>query len=601
MNTSLLSGVYQVIRPFGRRRLVLVCLVMALQAVMQFAAVFSLAPFLAAATDPALFRASLAGELLLRVIGPATDAHMITVTGLISLGGITLSNAVSLLGDYTRAHYAFDLAHFTRMRVLHHVLSRRYEFFLSVNSAQLLKTLVDDVSNMVNSVVLALLDLAARSGMVLLLALALLIINPPVMLVAALAMAVYAFVILRPIRRRAAASSEQLMHWVRGLYTEINQVLVGIKPVLATSRMPQFVARVAHVSRGYSRVMPRLPLYGAIPRSSLEVLAFGGIIVWVLTVIHGGGNMIAMLPQVGVIGLVAYRLMPLLQAISSQTMNITSARQALDEVLAVFASQDQHSDHTSLWTDGAGLPAPLLWNREIRFDNVSFAYAGAERAALRNINLTIPKGAHVAFVGPTGSGKSTLIDLLMGLLAPTSGQILIDGKPLEPRDTPGWRRSVGYVPQDLFLYDATIAENIAFGHARQDLDEARVRAVAAIANATEFIERPGTQGFDTLVGERGVRLSGGQRQRLALARALHDQPNLLVLDEATSALDGKTEKAVVANLGAADEQLTVVSITHRLATIRHYDRIHMIRDGEIVASGSYAELEQDPHFREFAH
>lgn len=601
MKSSIWSSVYEIIRPFGRRRLVSVCLVMLLQAITQFLAVFSLAPFLAAATDPALFRSSSAGRLLLVVLGDVSEYDLIMITGVVSLLSIAVSNAVGLLGDYTRAKYAHELAHWTRVRVLHNVLSRRYEYFLSVNTAHLLKTLAEDVSTMVNHVVLAMLDLASRVAIVLLLALVLLLISPQVMLLSVVVLGIFTLTILKPMRRRAAISSDELLVWLRSLFLEVNQLLAGIKPVLATSRVPQFVERVSRASRGYSNVMTRLPIYAAVPRGALEVLVFGGVIAWVMVVLATGGSLIAMLPQLGVIGLVAYRMMPLLQAIAIQSMNITSARQSLDEVLALYREQHLYADDEKPWTASEEVSGAIAWSQEIRLQDVSFTYAGAERKAIDGISLTIPKGSHVAFVGPTGSGKSTIIDMLMGLLLPTEGQILIDGNALTAAQTPAWRKGIGYVPQDLFLYDATIAENIAFGFLREDVDDARVREVAGLARAAEFIEQPGTAGFETMVGERGVRLSGGQRQRLALARALYDGPNLLVLDEATSALDPRTEAAVVANLGKGREKLTVISITHRLNTIKHYDRIFFIRDGRIVASGSYDELQQDPHFHEFSH
>lgn len=601
MRSSIWSSVYEIIRPFGRRRLVSVCLVMLLQAITQFLAVFSLAPFLAAATDTALFRGSNAGQLLLGVLGDVSDFDLIMITGVVSLVSIAVSNAVGLLGDYTRARYSYALAHWTRMRVLHNVLSRRYEYFLSVNTAHLLKTLAEDVSTLVNHVVMAILDLASRAAIVLLLALVVLIVSPQVMLVAVAGLGIFVLTILKPMRRRAADSSDELLVWLRAMFKEVNQLLAGIKPVLATSRVPQFVDRVSRASRGYSSVMVRMPIYAAIPRSALEVLVFGGIIAWVMVVMATGGNLIAMLPQLGVIGLVAYRMMPLLQAITIQSMNITSSRQSLDEVLALYREQHLYADDEKPWTASDEVPGAIAWSQEIRLQEVSFTYAGAERKAIDSISLTIPKGSHVAFVGPTGSGKSTIIDMLMGLLLPTEGQILIDGRPLTAEQTPAWRRGIGYVPQDLFLYDATIAENIAFGFPREEVDDARMREVAGLARAAEFIEQPGTAGFETMVGERGVRLSGGQRQRLALARALYDGPNVLVLDEATSALDPRTEAAVVANLGQGSEKLTVISITHRLATIKHYDCIFFIRDGRIVASGSYDELQHDPHFQEFSH
>ena len=313
------------------------------------------------------------------------------------------------------------------------------------------------------------------------------------------------------------------------------------------------------------------------------------MIAWLLIALVGGSNLVALLPKIGLVAVVAYRLMPSLQTLFAQVGAMSAARHALDEVTGLM-------DEQAAWTAVSAEPdittEALHWHREIRFEDVRFAYVGTEEAAISGVSFVIPKGKRIAFVGPTGSGKSTLIDLLLGLLRPTAGRILIDGVPLSPDTMPGWRRAVGYVPQELFLLDGTIAENIAFGRDASAIDHDRVAAVAELAQARRFIEDGRADGFAARVGERGVRLSGGQRQRLALARALYGEPNVLVMDEATSALDPKTERAVVAALAAAHEQLTIVTVTHRLRTVRDYDCIHYVEDGRIVASGDFATLSQ---------
>jgi ATP-binding cassette, subfamily B, bacterial PglK len=318
---------------------------------------------------------------------------------------------------------------------------------------------------------------------------------------------------------------------------------------------------------------------------------FGGMIAWLLVVLISGGNLTALQPRMGLVALVAYRLMPSLQTLFAMMGAIGSSRQSLDEVLGILDEQPRFAASTTPPPEGVH-PEPLAWSDEIRFEDVGFAYAGAAEPAISGVNLTIAKGQHVAFVGPTGSGKSTLIDLVLGLLQPTSGRILIDGEPLLPELLPSWRRAVGYVPQELFLLDATIAENISFGWDGHAIDRARVIEVAELAQAREFIEDGRASGFDAVVGERGVRLSGGQRQRLALARALYARPNVLVMDEATSALDPQTERQVVAALAQAHDALTVITVTHRINTVRNYDCIHYVQNGRVVASGDFAGLSE---------
>ena len=594
-----LSELLELVRPFGLRRLAVVVIFILIQATMQILAVFSLVPFLTAAANLNEFRSSKLGGFFVYMIGGGSDQHIIIITGIISLAVILLSNASTLAAEYVRGRYAYELGHWLRMRLLRRLLDRRYEFFLAINSTVLLKNMIDDISSFVVSVLSPVIDIVARGLLVVLLGLSILILEPKIFLISIVIIGIYSVLVIRPIRRRASRTSDASMVHIRALYMEIYQLLSGIKPILATGRHRFFIDRCREVSAAFSREMPRIPIYSTIPRSGLEVLIFGGLILWVLLTLISGGDLVSIMPRIGLIAIIAYRLMPSLQVLLGQTMAVTSARQAMDEVLKLLREQASQSAHGEYVDEPRAVPVPLEWRHSLRFDQVSFCYAGADQPALSDINFTIAKGERVAFVGPTGSGKSTLIDLLLGLLFPSEGRIVVDGQELTPLTALRWQRTVGYVPQELFLCDATIGENIAFGENADELDLGRVKQSAELAHASEFIDHKEV-GLNSQVGERGVRLSGGQRQRLALARALYSSPNVLILDEATSALDPRTEQNVIANLAAEHEKLTVVSVTHRLGTIRDYNRIYFVREGRIVASGTYDELQQLPLFAEFS-
>jgi ABC-type multidrug transport system fused ATPase/permease subunit len=229
----------------------------------------------------------------------------------------------------------------------------------------------------------------------------------------------------------------------------------------------------------------------------------------------------------------------------------------------------------------------LVFNEAIRFENLTFCYPGADRPALEAFDVEIHAGSTVGVVGPTGAGKTTAIDLLIGLLAPTSGRILIDGVPLDDTNRRAWQRGIGYVPQGIFLADASIAENIAFGEAPDSIDVAAVERAARIANIHDFISGQLPAGYDTKAGERGVRLSGGQRQRIGIARALYRNPPVLVFDEATSALDTETESAIIEAIERLRRVHTIVTIAHRLTTVRECDQIVLLEAGRISAQGDW--------------
>jgi ATP-binding cassette subfamily B protein len=280
----------------------------------------------------------------------------------------------------------------------------------------------------------------------------------------------------------------------------------------------------------------------------------------------------------------AQRLLPALQQVYSSWAIIAGSHALLADTLELL---DQPLPDEALQP----APPPLVLEVEVRFDKVRFRYSAEGPWILDDLNLGIPQGSRVGIVGMTGSGKSTMLDILMGLLIPTEGAVLVDDQPISGPRLRAWQRTIAHVPQSIFLTDATVAENIAFGVPREEIDLQRVREAASRAQLADFIEgRP--DGYDAFVGERGIRLSGGQRQRIGIARALYKQASVLVLDEATSALDNATERSVMEAIETLDRDLTILLIAHRLTTVRRCDTIVQLEHGRVVAQGSYDELLQ---------
>jgi ABC-type multidrug transport system fused ATPase/permease subunit len=310
------------------------------------------------------------------------------------------------------------------------------------------------------------------------------------------------------------------------------------------------------------------------------------VVVYLLAI---GRPLEGALAMVGTYAVAAYRLLPALQAVFATASHVRFEMHALEQI---------HRDVTTAPSLERPVPADVPFTRSVELAGVTFRYPTATTTLFEGLDLVLEKGRWTAFVGSTGSGKTTLADLVMGLLLPTSGEVRVDGRPL--RTTPevlGWQRHIGYVPQAIFMSDDTVAHNIAFGHV--DADRERIRAAAHVAAIDEFVERELANGWDTPVGERGIRLSGGQRQRLGLARALYERPDLLVLDEATSALDNETEKLVMERLRAAHRDTTVLMVAHRLSTTRHCDEILLLERGRTADRGTYDELlARSPLFRD---
>jgi ATP-binding cassette subfamily C protein len=259
-------------------------------------------------------------------------------------------------------------------------------------------------------------------------------------------------------------------------------------------------------------------------------------------------------------------------------------RHALEEVYDEFASAERDAEREKPGADGTLThPAPLRWDRAITLENVTFAYPGSSKPVLDAVSLTIPKNSSVAFVGQTGCGKSTLVDLILGLHRPASGRILVDGHELTPANVAAWRAGIGYVPQDIFLTDDTVAANVALGIPPHQIDRQRLREVCDTAQILDLVESDLSEGFETVVGERGVRLSGGQRQRIGLARALYHRPQLLILDEATSALDQTTEAALMRAIESMKGSVTMLIAAHRLSTVERCQCVHTLASARVAA------------------
>jgi ATP-binding cassette, subfamily B, bacterial PglK len=589
----------EIVRPFGLRRLVLTCALLFGQAIAQLLAALSVLPFLNAAADMARFRASAPGAFFTSLINTGSDQTLLIAVGLMSLGLLLAGNAMMVFTTWYTARYAHYAGCRIRLALLGRILSRRYNYFLGVNSSTLTKNLVEDTNIFAHWVLVPALEIFSRLLLTVMLIVLLVWVEPYVALWGLVAIGIFYLALVMPLRKRGSKASGQIKDLIRDLYFQVTETTSGIKPIIAGNAQRYFRNRVAAASVELAQVMPRTLTYPAIPRAGFEVLVLGGLIAWVLILLASGGDIVSIMPRVGLIALVAYRLVPSLQMIFAHSVQIATMRQSMDEVLQLIREQQAHSTSASI--DEAPAAKPLEWRDEIRFDGVGFTHRGAEKPSLKPISFVIHKGEKVAFVGATGSGKSTLVDVLMGLLEPSQGEVLIDGEPIDPARSAAWRATIGYVPQEVFLLNSSIAENIAFGRTRAEIDGDRIRAVAAEARASEFIDA--RDGFDTQVGERGVRLSGGQRQRLALARALYNGPSLLVLDEATSALDPATERQVIdAVEAAAVGNLTVVMVAHRLSTVDRCDRIFFLENGSLIASGTYQELLAGvPAFRRFVH
>jgi ATP-binding cassette subfamily B protein len=497
------------------------------------------------------------------------------------------------LGLLWATHYAsFVIGSDISCEVYRRTLYQPLSVHVAQNSSQLISGIAKKVAQVTHAIQVL---LVALTSVILCVGItvALVLVDPLIAIMAAAIFGVAYLLVARFTRRRLVKNSLRIKDLSTRLIKGLQEGIGGIRDVLLDGTQPAHAAAYRRVDRPLREATASNGFISASPRVLLEAFGVSCIatLAYVLTQREGGLG--GFLPVLGALAMGAQRLLPAFQQVYAGYAYFVGNQASIADIVAMLEQPlPEHAFEPP--------PPPLDFQREIRFEKVSFCYPSTDTAVLSEVDLVIPRGARVGFVGKTGGGKSTALDLLMGLLEPSGGRILVDGQPIVGTHGRAWQRTLAHVPQSIFLSDATIAENIAIGVPRSKIDPERVREAARVAQVAEFIEGL-PEGYDTSVGERGVRLSGGQRQRLGIARALYKRATVLVFDEATSALDNATERDLLASIEALSRDLTILTIAHRLSTVERCDTIVVLEQGRVLATGSYAQLvETNDTFRQLA-
>jgi ATP-binding cassette, subfamily B, bacterial PglK len=463
-------------------------------------------------------------------------------------------------------------------RLLTTYLRLPYSFHLRRNSAQLIRNANESVNEILNEVFMPSVRLVSDTMLVLGLTVVLVVTAPLASAIAAATVAPVVFVTMGIVQPRVGRQGAIDQHERGRSIQLLQQSLHGFRDITVLGRQPHFVAAYNRSRRVIASTRNRRAVLSALPRVVIEVVAVGLVAVFVVTATLAGEGR----GSLAVIGLFAYaslRIMPALNKILKNFNDIRFGRAALDDVQA-----DLRRPVPSPPAD----TRPLPFRDRVVVENVSFTYDGNDGPTLDRINLEIPRGRSLGIVGATGAGKSTLVDLLIGLSTPTTGRITIDGVDLRGNES-AWHRQLGMVSQEVFLLDDTLRRNIALGLCDNEIDDARIDHAVRLAQLEDFVSSL-PEGLETWVGERGMRVSGGQRQRIAIARALYPRPDVLILDEGTSALDNLTEAALIEALAGLHEDYTIITIAHRLSSVEDHDNIVFLHNGRIEAMGTFNEL-----------
>ncbi|WP_172806087.1 ABC transporter ATP-binding protein [Bradyrhizobium erythrophlei] len=546
----------------------------------------SILPFMAIIAKPEYVHEAKAMALAYEYSGASTINEFLSILGIACLSIVLISNAATFVVQASILKFSYEVSRGLSLRILSSYLSQRYDFFLRRNSSGLLLSTIGEVEGVVNGVLLPGLQAISKIVAAALILLLVIIVDP---ILAAIFLATfggaYAAIFLVT-RRRVSWYGEKSQIERRSLFAIASEAFGGIKELKLLGREGFYFRRFYEASNRLRIYQTRYNVIAAVPRYLVETTAFGSVIFVVLFLLNTGRDFQAAVPLLVLYAFTGYRLMPAFQAMFQNFTSVRFNWPSVEMVAGEIAGLENYGQPNDL---DESRPAQLHLNEYIALDRVGYAYPQASGVVIKEISLRIDKCSTVGLVGETGAGKTTIVDILLGILSPSSGELLVDGTPIQDRNRRSWQENIGYVPQQGFLSDASISSNIAFGVPLSLIDGARVEAAARIAQLHDFVSQL-PDGYQTVVGERGVRLSGGQRQRISIARALYQDPAVLVFDEATSALDGLTEDAVVDAIRRLTHRKTIITIAHRLSTVRDCDVIYLLENGSIVDSGTFDEL-----------
>jgi len=559
----------------------------------EVAGVVAIGPFMALVGDMSRLEGDGILAQLYQATGFEEPVGFLFWLGIAVLVALTGAAAISMFTVWRLALYANQVGAELSVRLYKHYMQQPWLFHASGSSSQLTNQIAQECNRITDMVIRPLMMMNAKAVLALVMVTAIFLFNPMVALAGLVLFSSAYLLLYRTVRRKLTHNGQTITKANRERFKLMNEGFGGIKDTLLLGRQPDFNKRFEASSRIFGRAKGTTQALSQVPRYAMELVAFGAVIFLVLYLLAAHqGNLGTILPVLSVYALAGFKLLPAFQQIYTSVAQVRGNLAAFDS-LEEDLKASQHAT-TGIPAEQAGHLVP---SHEIRLDNVTFHYPGKEEAALDGLSLSLPVNQVIGLVGASGSGKSTAIDLLLGLIEPEQGALTVDDQPLKGEQKRAWQNTLGFVPQAIFLADASIRENIAFGLPPERVDEVRVKRAAGMAHLDELLASL-PEGLDTRVGERGIQLSGGQRQRIGIARALYDDAEVLVLDEATSALDGITEKLVMDAIHDFSGKKTVIMIAHRLATVKQCDCIYLMANGRVVDHGSYIELaERNPIFQ----
>lgn len=549
-----------------------------ISALFEMLGVSAILPLMQAFLEPESLREQIYLKPFVRIFHLQNSLVLIAFICIVVILIYIIKNLFSIFYVWTSNKFSCKIRRELSVRILMTYMRQGYIFFVNNNSARLLRGIGDDVSSVYN--IISQIFILLSKGLTILCILIFIVVQTPIIAIYMALLMVFCFVVTqlafrKPMRKYGHIAREYSYKCTQAAYEAIQ----GSKEVLVTNRQSYFVHQYRTCMEGSNRASIKMTVGAAAPANIIEAICITGLLIMVAFQMFDSDNPYALISQLATLAVAAFRILPALGSILGAVNALVYSAPGLSasyDTLKMVKELEQRRTVDKRKDDGR----EILFEKEIDIVDLTFSYPESEEKVIDHLNLKIKKGTSVAFIGTSGAGKTTLSDLILALLKPQSGKILVDGLDIEELGE-NWNRLIGYVPQSIYLTDTTIRQNIAFGVAETEIDDERVWKALEMAHLKEFIEKQ-PEKLDTRVGEWGVKFSGGQRQRIAIARALYNNPQILVLDEATAALDTDTETAVMESIEELQGYKTLIIVAHRLTTIRNCDKIYEIKEGKAI-------------------
>lgn len=558
----------------------------------------SIAPFMALVSDISLLKNNETYKFLFEMSGLSNANDFLIVSGVLVLFALCCSAIFSIFSIWISSKYGLGIGVEFSNRLFRLYLNRDWSFHLNNNSSLLTKQIATESGRVTNGIIIPLLQLNSRFILVLFILIGIFYINPWVAFFGVILFFSLYFLIYNVVRNRLKKHGGVISEKSAARFKLMSEGFGGIKEIIISDKSDFFVKKFENAGLALVRAQASNTVLVQVPRYVVELIAFTVVVFLLIFLTYKYDGVVnKILPEIALYALAGFKLLPALQQIYSNIASIKTNTPAFENIKNDLIIK---GGECGVFVVNENISKDINDYFNITLKDVSFDYAGRGGFLIDRFNIDIPVNSKIGIVGESGAGKSTLIDLIIGLVKPTSGRLYLDDEAIDAAKIKSYRSNIGFVPQNIFLTSASIAENIAFGVECSDIDIDRINVCVELANLLKFIEAM-PEGVFTKVGERGVQLSGGQRQRLGIARALYNDPKIVVFDEATSALDGITEKAIVKSINDISESRTIIVVAHRLNTIKNCDLIILMRNGSLVDKGSFDDLyERNEYFRKLA-